>query len=246
MKVIALIPARSGSKRIPGKNIKLLGGKPLVVWSIECALALKLPCYVSTDSRVIADISRNNGAQVIQRPSELASDTATDAEVIKHAYSELDADLLVYLRPTTPMRDPQVVLNAIRFMQLNPGYTSLRSVEEMPESAFKCFSRRKNGLLDPLPVRIARWALRTFRILDYIPLVKKHLEELLTKHFDVTDWPNQKLPKTYHPNGYVDILRGVEWGLLKYGYETEPVTELDTPEQWSYAEWKISQRKHKT
>ena len=138
MKIIALIPARSGSKRIPNKNIKLLGGKPLVVWSIETALALKLPCYVSTDSQEIADISRQAGAEIINRPKELATDTATDWDVIRHAIGEAKTDLVVYLRPTTPLRESQVVWNAVRFMQLNPGYSLLRSVHEMDESPYKC------------------------------------------------------------------------------------------------------------
>ncbi len=141
-RVIALIPARGGSKRIPGKNIKSLGGKPLVCWSIETALALKLPCYVSTDSRVIAEISQKAGAQVIQRPAELATDTATDAGVIIHANSTLNADLLVYLRPTTPFREIQVVKNAIWWMQNKPEFSMLRSVHEMDESPYKCVIER--------------------------------------------------------------------------------------------------------
>jgi CMP-N-acetylneuraminic acid synthetase len=207
--IAVLIPARSGSKRIPNKNIKLLGGKPLVVWSIETALALKLPCYVSTDSQVIAGISRDNGAQVIHRPSELASDTATDWYVIKHAYSELDADLLVYLRPTTPMRDPQVVWNAVRFMQLNHNYSLLRSVQEMDESPYKCV--------------IDRDGVKSFYILW-------------------VDKPNHLCPRGLHPNGYVDICRG-EWSYREpYWYETELVVELDTKNQWNYAEYLINNR----
>ena len=145
-KIAVLIPARGGSKRIPHKNIKLLGGKPLVVWSIETALALKLPCYVSTDSQEIADISRQAGAQVIERPAELASDNAMDYQVINHFLGQVDADLVVYLRPTTPMRDSQVVWNAIRFMQLNQDVSLLRSVQEMDESPFKCVIEREPGV----------------------------------------------------------------------------------------------------
>lgn len=208
-KAIALIPARGGSKRIPVKNIKLLGSKPLVCWSIETALALKLPCYVSTDSRVIADISRQVGAQVIHRPPELATDTATDAMVIAHALGEVEADLVVYLRPTTPMRESQTVWDAIRFMQLNQDYSLLRSVQEMDESPFKCVIDR-----DGVKTFYSHWV----------------------------DKPNHLCPRGLHPNGYVDICRG-EWSYRQaYWYETERVIELDTIEQWEYAEWKISHK----
>jgi CMP-N,N'-diacetyllegionaminic acid synthase len=216
--IIALIPARSGSKRIPGKNIRELGGKPLLVWSIDTAKALHLPCYVSTNSRVIAEISKNNGAQVIHRPEELASDTATDYDVISHALSMVQGDMVGYLRPTTPFRDYRRVWAAIKIMG-HYDYDSLRSVEEMPESAFKCFGI-KDGLLKPLTRR------------------------------DVTDFPNQKLPKTYHPNGCIDIIRrsvverGTLWGNKRYGLVTPYEIELDTLEQWEFAEWKIERRKN--
>ena len=211
MRVIALIPARGGSKRIPGKNIKALGGKSLVVWSIETALALELPCYVSTDSRVIADISRQAGAQVIHRPPELATDEAGDAGVIRHALGEVEADLVVYLRPTTPMREPQVVMNAIWWMKNKPEFSLLRSVHEMDESPFKCVVDR-NGV-------------KTFY-----------------NHW--VDKPNHLCPRGLHPNGYVDICRG-EWSYRNpYWYETDRVIELDTIEQWEYAEFLIERGKH--
>ena len=218
MKIIALIPARAGSKRVPFKNIKEFGGKPLILWSIKTAQVLKLPCYVSTESRVIGDISRQAGATVIHRPSELASDTATDLDVINHALSSVFCDLLVYLRPTTPLRDARRVWAAIKIMG-HYDYTSLRSVEEMPESAFKCFGM-KDDFLRPL-----------------------------TKGIDVTDRPNQALPRTFHPNGVCDIVRreiverGALWGERRYGFITEPVIELDTPEQWEYGEYLITKQR---
>jgi len=209
MKIAVLIPARGGSKRIPHKNIKLLGGKPLVVWSIETALAIPLPCYVSTDSRVIAEIAEKAGARVIHRPAELATDTATDWDVIRHALGQVEAELVVYLRPTTPMREPHVVLKAIQFMQLNQDVSLLRSVQEMDESPFKCVIDR-----DGVKSFYSHWV----------------------------DKPNHLCPRGLHPNGLVDICRG-EWSYKKpYWYETEPVIELDTPEQWEFAEWKIRQR----
>lgn len=224
-RIIALIPARGGSKRIPNKNIKLLGGKPLVCWSIETALHLKLPCYVSTDNEDIAVVAVKAGAAVIPRPAEYATDEVGDKEVICHALNlchaltQVKADLIVYLRPTTPFRDPRRVWAAIKIMMFYQ-HDSLRSVEEMAESAFKCFGV-KDGYLRPL-----------------------------TKGIDVTDRANQAVPRTFHPNGYVDIVRGemVErggiWGAKRHAFITGPVVELDTLEQWEYAEYIIERGKH--
>lgn len=82
----AIIPARGGSKGIPRKNLKLLEGKPLIVWSIEQVLATRgLTPYVSTEDEEIADVARGAGAQVIERPEELAGDATASEPVIEHA-----------------------------------------------------------------------------------------------------------------------------------------------------------------
>ncbi len=86
--IIAIIPARGGSKGLPGKNIKELCGKPLIAWSIEAGLKSKYldEVMVTTDSKDIADISKQYGASVpFLRPDELAGDTSTTFEVVKHA-----------------------------------------------------------------------------------------------------------------------------------------------------------------
>jgi len=111
-KVIAIIPARGGSKRLPRKNVLPLAGKPLIVWSIEAALASNYidKIIVSTDDAEIADISRTAGASVpFMRPSELASDTASSADVVMHALDYLESqedyyDYIVLLQPTSPLR----------------------------------------------------------------------------------------------------------------------------------------------
>lgn len=85
--IIAIIPARGGSKRLPGKNIKDLAGKPLIAWTIEAAIQSNIfdHVFVSTDSEEIANISREYGAEVpFLRPAELASDTATTNDVVTH------------------------------------------------------------------------------------------------------------------------------------------------------------------
>ena len=112
--VIAIIPARGGSKGLPGKNIKELCGKPLIAWSIEAGLGCKYidEVMVTTDSEETARIARKFGASVpFIRPTELASDTATSFDAIKHAIdfyeNELDKcfDYIVLLEPTSPLRE---------------------------------------------------------------------------------------------------------------------------------------------
>jgi CMP-N,N'-diacetyllegionaminic acid synthase len=113
-RVIAIIPARGGSKGLPGKNIKELCGKPLIAWSIEAGLASKYidEVMVTTDSEEIANIARDFGAIVpFIRPAELASDTATSFDVVKHAIefykNELNEafDYFILLEPTSPLRE---------------------------------------------------------------------------------------------------------------------------------------------
>jgi CMP-N,N'-diacetyllegionaminic acid synthase len=121
MKILVLIPARGGSKRIPGKNIKLLGDKPLITWTIEAAKGIPEICdiLVSTDSPEIASIAEGAGASVPwMRPIELATDTATSVDVAIHAldwyestYGAVDGILL--LQPTSPFRRKKTIVRAI-------------------------------------------------------------------------------------------------------------------------------------
>lgn len=108
----AIIPARGGSKGIPRKNLKLLEGKPLIVWSIEQVLATRgLAPYVSTEDEEIADVARGAGAQVIERPAELAGDATASEPVIEHAIEVITAeaarpDQVMFLQATSPLRLP--------------------------------------------------------------------------------------------------------------------------------------------
>lgn len=113
MKILAIIPARGGSKRLPGKNIKVLNGKPLVQWTIESAIGVDevKRVVVSTDSQEIADISMKAGAEVpFLRPGELATDTSSTSDVIKHTldfYKNIgeEYDFILLLQPTSPLRN---------------------------------------------------------------------------------------------------------------------------------------------
>lgn len=112
--VLAVIPARGGSKGIPGKNIKDFAGKPLIVHSIEAALqcALITKTVVSTDDDKIAAVATAHGAQVIKRPDELAADTSLVIDAIKHAILKVEedgagVDFVLLLEPTSPYRRQQ-------------------------------------------------------------------------------------------------------------------------------------------
>lgn len=123
-KILALIPARGGSKGVPGKNIKQIAGKPLIVWTIEAALQSQWldKVIVSTDSEEIASIARKAGAEVpFLRPEYLAHDAAKGIDVVLHAIRWFEAqneqyDLLLLLQPTSPLRTVQDIENAIRLL----------------------------------------------------------------------------------------------------------------------------------
>lgn len=122
---IAIIPARGGSKRLPGKNTKLLGDKPLIAWTIEAAIESNVfdHVFVSTDSQEIADISKQYGAKVpFLRPEELASDTATTNDVITHLVDWFETknseqvSTIAVLQPTSPFRNAKHIIEAIEEM----------------------------------------------------------------------------------------------------------------------------------
>lgn len=120
--IVAIIPARGGSKGIPGKNLKPVAGKPLIAWTIEHALASPSigRVIVSTDSEEIAAVSRQYGAEVVMRPAELADDEATSESALEHALDQLDTtpELVVFLQCTSPVRDDLDTENAIATLRM--------------------------------------------------------------------------------------------------------------------------------
>ena len=104
--VLAVIPARGGSKGVPRKNLRPVAGKPLLAWSIEAALgSTRLGrCVVSTEDEEIAAVARAHGAEVLERPRTLASDEASTVAVAQHALVEIAADVVVVIQPTSPIR----------------------------------------------------------------------------------------------------------------------------------------------
>lgn len=135
MRILALITARGGSKRLPGKNIRLLGGKPLIVWSIDVAKKIPEVCdiLVSTDDPDIAKICSAAGAYVPWlRPSELATDEANSVDVAVHALDWYEAekgqvDGLLLLQPTSPFRTQVTLRRGIELFN-NSGYKSILGV----------------------------------------------------------------------------------------------------------------------
>jgi N-acylneuraminate cytidylyltransferase len=123
--VLALIPARGGSKGIPRKNLALLAGKPLLVWTIEAALGAELVgrVVVSTEDAEIAEVAARGGAEVIPRPAELAQDSTHTEPVLVHALEYLreregyQPDVVVMLQPTAPLRGADVIDRGLRLLR---------------------------------------------------------------------------------------------------------------------------------
>lgn len=121
MSLLCLIPARGGSKGVPRKNLRVVGGRPLIAWTIDAAMSARadLRVVVSTDDDEIAEIALAHGAEVpFRRPAELAGDATTTEAVVIHALDALanggpDADATVLLQPTSPVRLPGTLDRAI-------------------------------------------------------------------------------------------------------------------------------------
>ena len=187
--VVAIIQARGGSKGVPRKNIRNLGGFPLIAYSVvACKLAKAIErTIVSTDDTEIAAIAKLFGAEVpFLRPAEFAGDTSTDKEVIEHAlgwYEQNEGyapEYWVQIRPTTPLREPSLLDDSITRIKSRPEATSLISVHEIKESPGKMFGMQDGYLhglcpMDPRP--------------EYFTL------------------PRQAFPPAYFGNGYVDIIK---------------------------------------
>lgn len=151
MKSIALIPARGGSKGLPGKNIIDLAGKPLIAYSIEAAQNSQKfeKIIVSTDDDAIKEAALSFGAEVIDRPAGLAKDTSTTDSVISHVIEELnevDFDVITLLQPTSPLRTADHIKEAYEVHKSHSGNMTM-SVYEPEECIFKAFKSLESGEL---------------------------------------------------------------------------------------------------
>ena len=157
MKILALIPARAGSKRILNKNIKLLNGKPLIAYTIEASTKSKYitRIVVSTDSQEIAEVSKKYGAEVpFLRPESISKEDSTEMQFFEHALDwfwkneNYEPDLIVLLYPTSPFRKPESIGKAVEEMLKHPEADSLRSVRLCSEHPYKMWTI-ENGYLKP-------------------------------------------------------------------------------------------------
>ena len=148
--IATLIPAKGTSSRIPQKNLAMLGNKTLVEWSVMTGLELDLgPVYVSTECQAVASFCK--GAEVIPRPIHLCRPEVTDKPVIEHFLDSVgkEVELLIYLRPTTPFREVEVVRAAVQLLRADLQASGLRSVQLLEEPPEKCFNL-VDGRLFPL------------------------------------------------------------------------------------------------
>jgi CMP-N,N'-diacetyllegionaminic acid synthase len=223
--IAAIIPARSGSKGVKDKNIKNLHGHSLLEWSINAAKHSELidRVFISTDSEEYAKIGRDCGAEVpFLRPESISGDSSSDLDFILHAIEEFNKinfypEYIAHIRPTTPIRDPDLIDEAIKLLQDNQEFTSLRSVHKMSESSYKTLEIN-NGILTTLT------AFKGGEI--------------------DANKPRQSFPDTYQANGYVDILstnfilkNNEIHGKKILPFITKPAYELDSIEDFDYLEY---------
>lgn len=182
LKILAIIPARGGSKGIPNKNIIDVGGKPLIVWSIEAALKSKYisKVIVSSDSDIILNIAKKTGSEIIKRPNELASDSARSEPVVKHVVNELlekgeKFDYVILLQPTSPLRTSEDIDRSFEKL-VKTKATAIISVSEVEKNPLKSFMINETGFLKGI-------------VNDEFPFM-----------------PRQELPKVFYPNGSIYII----------------------------------------
>ena len=233
MEILCIIPARSGSKGIKDKNIKLLNGKPLLSWSIlqakKCDYKMKI--IVSTDSEKYKKIAEESGAEVpFLRPKEISQDLSTDFEFVNHCVNWLKKNqnykpkIIVQLRPTQPNRKVEDINKAIKlFIDNYDNYDSLRSIIPIKKSCFKMYLLDKGkNKLDPI--------FKKF----------KNLNEPYNQC-------RQILPTTYLHNGYIDIIKTdilknntiSGSNILPFIMKDDDNIDIDLPEDWSKSLQKI-------
>lgn len=158
--ILAIIPARGGSKGVPRKNIKILAGKPMIVWSIEAAKRSKYidRIIVSTEDEEIRDISIKNGAEIpFVRPKELARDDTSSVDVILYALNKIiedekkEYDFILLLQPTSPLRTEKHIDEAIEnFMRNFDEFNSLISITELEHPIYWNRSIGNNNKLEKI------------------------------------------------------------------------------------------------
>jgi len=232
LEVLAIIPARGGSKGIPRKNIKLFAGYPLIAYSIQAALNSKYVTrtIVSTDDDEIASVAKEYGAEVpFLRPEEFAQDQTLDFPVFENLLKTLKEsegyypDLVIQLRPTSPIRPINLVDDAIEEIFNDPEIDSVRGVVPSGQNPYKMWKiDNKSGLIQGL-------------------LKLEGIEEPYNS-------ARQSLPDTYWQTGHIDVIRTnviLEQKSMS-GRKIKPIhihpdftVDLDKPADWQKAEWQV-------
>jgi N-acylneuraminate cytidylyltransferase len=226
-KILCIIPARSGSKGIPHKNIKEYNGKPLLGWSIvqakESKYVSRMRIIVSTDSMEYKQVALEYGAEVpFLRPSEIAQDLSPCSYFIKHTLDWLSEkenyvpDVVIHLRPTQPMRKTEDIDKCLDiFLNNMTEYDSLRTVIPLDKTPYKTYSIEDNIL---------------------IPLVPAY--NGISEPFNQA---RQIFPQCYIHNGYIDIIKAsivtedIISGTKIYPYVMSPEDkhDIDTPQDFA-------------
>ena len=224
--ILALIPARGGSKGIPRKNIRSFAGYPLIAWSIAAGLQAKSVSrvIVSTDDEEIAAVAREFGAETpFLRPSELAQDRTTDFPVFEHALKWLEEiegykpEIVVQLRPTSPIRPTDMVDNAVSILMQHPDADSVRGVVPAGQNPHKMW--RFRGYDSPMDALL-------------------HVDGIAEPY----NAPRQVLPPVYWQTGHIDAIRtstisrkGSLTGEVVYPLVIDPryTVDIDTPADWT-------------
>lgn len=226
MKIMAMIPARSGSQRVPNKNVRPLNGKPLVAYTIESALDASLitRVIVSTDSEEIASVARQFGAEVpFLRPAEISQSDSTEMQFFDHALDWLNRqeqyvpDLIVLLYPTSPFRTSTSIDRAIELMLAHPEADSLRSVRLCSEHPYKMWVQEQ-GYLQPF-VRGKDQNMHTFsyQMLPtvYIQNASIYITKPLTLHTKRSPTGDVILPFVMNDRESVDINNPIDFMLAE-------------------------------
>ena len=225
--VLAIIPARGGSKSIPRKNIKIFAGYPLIAFSVRAGLAAESVSrvIVSTDDDEIAEIGREFGADIpFLRPEELSRDDTPDLPVFQHALDwlrineEYQPQMVVQLRPTSPFRRKEHINQAVWRLLERPEADSIRTVCIPFQNPYKMWRVDADGFMQPL---------------------------ITTNITEPYNLPRQALPEVFWQTGYVDaawketiLEKGSMTGesILPLVIGAEEWIDIDSPDDWSRAE----------
>lgn len=224
--MIALIPARSGSKRVPWKNIRMLGGRPLLAWTIAAASEAGLPVYVSTDDGTISTVADSYGARVIRCPLSIAhKDMDPDIKWVRHALEQVECEAFMILRPTSPFRSAATIRRALDLWnKVGALAGSLRAVTPARQHPAKMWTIHEGE--------------RTF------------MAPVMLGYEDGTPWhsmPTQALPKVYVQTAGLEIawrdtvertgtISGVAAQIVPFVIEGIEAFDINTEDDWREAE----------